>query len=503
MQSRTGEPGLDATQAGISNATGLTRGYVSRTMAPLLKHGLVLQRSRRAPGFARALVEYELAEGGKTEIAALARSLSVIPVEVRRGGMDPSLMPIGDVAQKAEPRLTLFRILSQLELNGCVDLEAAATPRKMGASFVQEIADAPAEVEFVGRTAELAEFSRWLEGNGSVYVVEGPGGIGKTTLVAHALHSQPVRRHVLWLRILGTVTGREVVERLDRFLTGLGRPASLPRNDDARALFEHLRPRVKGFPLLVVIDDVQKADPTLAQALKALADLAQAGLGLKLALIGRNVEVPETPLRDAVRRRLLPFSEAEAEQLLASRGSRSESRPSLVKAGAGNPLFLGLLARMPDAATRRIDFSHSLGRDLAATLSPQHWDILKWVSAMRTPASSEAFERLGLGSPAALTEIVSTSLLWRDDEGRYGMHDVVREALYDQVEFRERKRLHEGLAEFYRPSKEDWSGVAEYLHHLVRAGRGNEALRWVMRNRTMLMEQAHALFATAPPPAQG
>src|SRR5438105_4425417 len=77
------EPGLAATQIGISNGVGLHRGHVSRALDGLVKDGLVRQQRQRVAGFQRALLACSLTSAGQAAAQALRGELEAMQVEVR------------------------------------------------------------------------------------------------------------------------------------------------------------------------------------------------------------------------------------------------------------------------------------------------------------------------------------------------------------------------------------------------------------------------------------
>lgn len=493
VESGRGQPGLHVTQVGIANATGLSRGHVSRTLAPLLRRSFVVQTRQRVAGFNRALVSYHLTATGREQVQQLRASLGTVVVSVRRAGIELRTTSLADVLTlRGAP--SLWEAVRQLSSHGSIDLEIGAVPPG-SPDFVRDLTEMPPPVAFVGRGGQLHDLAAWMEARASVMVVEGPGGIGKTTFVAHAIRTSPPRRHTLWLRIMAFWTIREPLVALDRFLRRLGRLDSFPDAEEIEALQDHLRGRFKGQPVLLVVDDVDKARPEVQSLVEALVRLAEASPQMKLVLIGRHVQLPGEPLRRAVHRRLPALSDTEAEQMVSSRGPAFDPRGEVVRAAGGNPLFLELLLRAPATHSRITDFARFLASDLAPSLPAAQWDTLKWVSALRTPVSAEALGGLGVGSPAGLAELVGAGLLVLREDGQFDMHDLVREGLYDQIEFEERRRIHAGLAEMHRPREEGSVEIVEFLHHLSRAGRRDEAVRWIMRNQSRIMEQADELFS--------
>lgn len=486
--------GLASTQVGIADATGLSRGHVSRTVAPLLNADLIVEEPRRVSGFSRVLKGYSLTKRGRAEADGLADVLFACDVEVRRAGVVEERLPLSEVVGRRLAGRGLWPALVQVWESGFVERERASGAPAPSPRFVREMADAPEPGTFVGRSEELAALEEWLRGNGRSLVVEGPGGVGKTTLVGHALRSVDPRRHVIWVRVTDWVTVHDLVGRIDATLARLGHPPRGALDESAVGVTEHLVSRTRQLPLIVVLDDVHKASPSLARAIEGVVRAARASPSVKVVLIGRRAPLPPDLAREAELVGLGPMSADEADRLLAGRGVPAAQRGALVRAAQGNPLFLELLARVGTGPEAGGDIGAYLVRDLAADLTAAQRDMLDWSSAVRTPVPVSLWERLGVGSKVAAEELCRASLLKRRDDGRLEMHDLVREAFYDRLPFERRQRMHARLAAAFAPGQGRAGDVAEYLHHLVRAGRREEAVRWVLRNRSRLMDQAHRMF---------
>ncbi len=222
--------------------------------------------------------------------------------------------------------------------------------------------------------------------------------------------------------------------------------------------------------------------------------LAEVERGVRIVLLGREVEVPGEAFREARFLRLGPLPATEAEALLESREVPAGNPAVLARAAGGNPLFLELLASAPDPVAAPGDLAAFVARVLAPSLAPAERETLRWASALRAPFDSGLIARLGIGSRAALDHLARASLLERRDDGRYGMHDVVRDAVYPTIDSAELRSMHERVAEAYRPRAGTGGDVAEFLHHLVAADRRDDALRWVLRNQSRLLARAREVF---------
>lgn len=488
------EPGLASTQAGIADATGLSRGHVSRTIAPLLEAGLLKEERRRVAGFSRVLKGYNVTPAGREEHDKLARSLSTCEVEVRTAGVGPEKMLLGHVVERQIGGPGIWPVVKQALEFGYVERAARRTgDAPVATKWLRDLDDAPGGSLFQGRENEVGTFSRWMKDPSALFLLDGHGGVGKTTLVAEALRGLNPKRHILWVRITEWMTGPQLVERLDAALARVGHSPRGPVPEEPAGVRAHLERRLRDVPLVLVLDDAQKAEPLLRRTIEGVVRCARGGPAMKVVVISRAVPLPADLVRAGKRLHLEGVDEKAALQLLEARGVPAAQRESIVTSAQGNPLFLELLASTPDGSGRGLDLYRYVASDLAADLSSDHRELLKWASALRTPEDPPFWERLGVGSPAAVDELCQASLLKRRDDGRVETHDVVREAFYAQIPYQERRMIHSRLASAYRPGS-DLRDMTEYLHHLVRSGRRPEAVRWVLRNRTRLMSKAHRMF---------
>jgi len=237
----------------------------------------------------------------------------------------------------------------------------------------------------VGRPAELAALGTALReavrGRGSVVLVTGEPGLGKTRLVQEARRHAPAGtvwlegrcasygsstpyslfQHLLatWAkvtpdqaervvrpaleRVLATVNGRDVLPFLARMM-GLPAGAALGRispGELQRATFAAWRTLVSRLmaaaPVVLVLEDLHWADPT---SLRLTLDLAGLAAGRRLLILATS----RTPLEGpALRVDLKPLPEAAEEELarsLIGADASQEVLDAVLASTDGNPLFL-------------------------------------------------------------------------------------------------------------------------------------------------------------------
>jgi class 3 adenylate cyclase/tetratricopeptide (TPR) repeat protein len=290
-----------------------------------------------------------------------------------------------------------------------VDTEAAGHARRL---------DAP----LIGRRRELTllaqAFERAIEENAAhLFTLLGPPGVGKSRLVSEFLAKQHERATVYQGRCLPYGEGitywplREVVrqaaeitdadtpeaatakvralvsghERADRITEqiagaiGLGEGAGTPEQV-AWAFRKLMEARAAHAPLILVIDDIQWAEPTFLDLLEHIADSSRAAPILLLCLARADL----LDLRpswaggklNATTILLEPLSADQSRQLVDSllghAGIGSELTDRVAGAAEGNPLFVEELIGMlvDDGILTRTDEGWAVAGDLSALLVP-------------------------------------------------------------------------------------------------------------------------------------
>ena len=217
-------------------------------------------------------------------------------------------------------------------------------------------------MDFVGRTDPVRKLRGWLLGEGvpkplGIVSISGPGGIGKTFLLDHALASPGVdERHYLRLRLggtnvrrtLGQLIGRDLLQSCTQLdATGKGYFAETRRNHDALRSMD-----------VAARAEVNAAVGANAELRETLLELFRFGVGAQTVLPALKTYVDLSKIDEAK-------VETVARLLEKARAYQLEKRalggilPDLVGAGRRNRLRLGLEAALADG----------LVADLAAILS--------------------------------------------------------------------------------------------------------------------------------------
>ena len=354
----------------------------------------------------------------------------------------------------------------------------------------------------VGRHAELKRLDEALDrarvGDGSLVLVSGEAGVGKTRLIEElAEHSHAA---VLWGRASqpapapygplvaalraylranpdGLAGCGALKPHLALLLPELGAPAQA---GDRATLFEGLRCAFeqaarRDEPLIVVLDDLQWSDDATLELLPALAE-SLAGLPLLLVAAYRSDGLPRDHMLRRVRHELrrggrrdeiglAPLEPGETGELLGQL-LESEPAPSLVRAIHGRTQGVSFFV---EELAQALLVTNSLtkgakGLELAKAGEVPLPDTVRDAVLIRaselSPAGRSAAEAAGVAgeefdidllvevsSPDGVAELLGSGIVVERDRGRAKFaHALTREALYADVPWLQRRALHRRLA---------------------------------------------------------
>ena len=386
----------------------------------------------------------------------------------------------------------------------------------------------PAVTALRGRVIELSRVDELIAsvtaGAGGTVIIEGAAGIGKTRLLAEGCararaagllvasgSADELDQVTPWralLRAFGS-TGRPLLP--DAVFTGLAGLADqrLSAVDEMRAALEAAS---SGQPVFVALDDLQWADPS---TLLALGSLPPALFSYPVGwLLARRPWPVPAPLDRVVERlveagasrlHLGPLSGAEATALagdLAVPGGTADVGPLLVQA-EGNPFYLielmkaggspraagtGTVQAEVPAAVRSALRQHlrplsDAGRQLlcVASVLGREFSVAELVAMTGQPASQLL---------APVEETLQAEFLVEAPDGLAFRHDLLRQAVYENIPASVRVALHRDAAQALRRTGAPLIRIAGQLAIGVRPG-DEEAV-------TALLSAATQLLGSAP-----
>ena len=316
---------------------------------------------------------------------------------------------------------------------------------------------------FVGRADALERLQgAWSEVAGGARraaLVAGPPGIGKTRLAA----AFAAEVHAGGGAVLAAVADEDAPEPLSPVLAALadaGRAAPAPAMEagaDPRAarlarldaLADALERAAGGATLLLVVDDLQWADP---ETLRLLVRVARTGRGPML-LLATARPAPPHPVRAALDDlgRALPLARldlaglrrGEVSAFAADRGVDADVEDLLVRT-AGNPFFLeALLAEGGERTPTRVIEAIAAR---AERLGPEPFAVLRAAALLgRTIDAELAAEVAGTDPLGALDALDAAQHAGLVDGARGAVafaHALVQDALLEGLGAGDRARLH-------------------------------------------------------------
>jgi class 3 adenylate cyclase/tetratricopeptide (TPR) repeat protein len=359
-----------------------------------------------------------------------------------------------------------------------------------GAPAVPRRVDTP----FVGRKNELASllasFEQSVEQRAPVLAtVLGPAGIGKTRLAAELATKVHGRGTVLQGRCLSYGEGitfwplQEILRGLPERPPGSPDPEQAQGSEETfwayRKLFEAL---AQERPLLLVLEDIHWAEPTLLDLIEHVVEWTREAPILVVCL-ARLELLDERPGWAGARIELEPLPNDEAEKLVATlaAGMDPAVRARATEAAEGNPLFLEQLLALAEEDGHEPAVPDTIQALLAARLDRLDADERALLEA--AAVVGKEFWRgalLDLARPGTEVSTLLQRLVRRrliqperstfpgEDAFRFG-HILIRDATYSGIAKEMRVELHEGFAKWLDERGSPYHEIVGY--HLEQAYR--------------------------------
>jgi DNA-binding CsgD family transcriptional regulator len=399
--------------------------------------------------------------------------------------------------------------------------------------------------DFVGRNAELDTLRdcirRATVGSGQIVLVEGEAGIGKSRLLAEALDdAELMGMHVF--RAAGEELERRrpfgVVTECLSVQAGASDPrraqiaGMLHSSPGDPALFEGLEFRVSeallqlvddlavARPIVLALDDLQWADPASLSILHRLG-LRIGELPALLVVAFRPVPRPieldqlirSLRSRGGVDVSLGALSDDEVAELVAQLAG-GEPGPNLrtqAAAAGGNPVFIreliysleqaGAIRRNGIVEVETTALPHSLTLTILhriSFLSSSALELLRVAAVLGSRFSTTDLMlvtgRSVVESQADLREAIDAGVLGEAGDTLQFRHDLIREALYDDLPADIRSALHKEIGHTLADAGAPAGRVAEHLLRAATYGDQN-AVMWLRKAADDAMGTAPAVAA--------
>jgi DNA-binding NarL/FixJ family response regulator len=384
------------------------------------------------------------------------------------------------------------------------------------------VRDAPSR--FVGRSAELSRLAAarrdLSRGRGSITLVDGEAGIGKSRLVAHALRSvgggrssrivqvdcvpehdgelYPVRIALaqLWERGLAATSPslalRAVAQLVPEVATDHHFPGvTLARGELFAGLAAALAAAGAKRGTILVLEDIHWADPTTVEFLATLG--AQIGaMRLMVVATARSEAFEREELHDAVSR-LLRGANAQhvalqplprtaiaglVRETLDSRHALDAATvAAIAERSDGNPFFAEELVKAAstgDGATLPLSIRASI-RHRLAVLAPADRAMLDVAAALGARFDYRALAQLTGDDAAAVLRMLraarDANIVDEVDASTYRFHHALtREAIYERLLIAETQALHRRILRALEAAPATDRAIEALAYHAWRAG---------------------------------
>lgn len=502
--------------ANLQNAVAL---YTGELLPEIYEDWVTAERELRRGQYVSALeklsAQYE-AQGNLQDALLYARKL-ILTAPLHEPAHQAYLRLLGRLKRYGEA-FAHYDYLCTL-LRDELDSKPVAETESMIQAFASErdLGNAPLVTDethpFVGRKAEraaaLAIVEEMLNGNGSILTVEGEAGMGKSRFVREVISSARWRGVTVlqgrasetpsispFLPLIEALTplfnsprGKELEALLTKDVLAALAPLTMAWNKgisvesdgkrfhNALRIFGEVLARSKS--VMLVLEDLHWADPVLWESLRSFA-AGFAKYGGLLMLSSRKVaEPPAVEILQAWQGdgllksiSLDPFSVDEVTQLI---GASESIDASEVRAwSGGNPFFIMEWLAKPEL--KRPSNQNAISIRLQ-TLSPIAKSALEYASVLGETFSYPLWAAV-TGIPNLVLadlgdELTVLQWLQPSAQGYSFTHELIRAAVYDEVETSRRRDMHERAAQAL--STLDAENVRTRAYHLDQAGLSADA----------------------------
>ena len=466
------------TQEGIAASTHSGRTTATKWLARLEASGLVVGERAHVPGHRVRKTVYRLSHEGWVEAMKLRARLKTDIVEVVAPTLDPTPMRVSDIPEIFPAYVNLTAVVSLIR-RGRLDFtklqgigSGAVAPilwgdtlRRLGRVF--------------GRSEESRALDSWAASPSAVLVVTGIAGIGKSALVASWLVRQRPRPYIYWFEIHEGTTRPAFLRELAAFLARLGRRGltNLLREGGAHAqpvTMRVLDHDLKDLPILLVLDNFQRANPDLARFLRGpILELCQSN-PTKVVMVSRTVpanlarrKVPRRPRVEVLRIGGLDLDASLS--LLRAKGFAGDevALQRVANTARGHPILLSFAAQTGSMVSG--EMTRYLEREIWRTLAKDERTLLEAASLFRGLVPLDAMHCFTPEWQAAVHSLQAKNLLAPTISGGVVVHDSIREYIKDRLPEARRHSFH-SLASAYFLDGSEMHDRLEGLFHLVEAG---------------------------------
>ncbi len=368
-------------------------------------------------------------------------------------------------------------------------------------------------MELLERDSELGQLHLLLrqatEGQGSLVLLGGEAGVGKTALIQQFCGDVQKSVRILTGACDPLSTPRPLGPLADIAEVTGGEIERLIRSDSSRAqIYSACMRELSGAwrPTVAIFEDVHWADEATLDLLRFIGRRIEPCRALVIATYRDDEVGPNHPLRrvlgdfatvKGVHRITVPRLSIDAVTELAQ-GSGHDAA-ALYRQTGGNPFFVTEVLAAGGCISETVRDA-VLAR--GSRLSPAARQALEVVAVIGVSASSALLSKVASPDPDAIEECLTSGMLVSGDHGLAFRHDLAREAVYEAIWPHRREELHARILNELKRSPSETRDLARLAHHAEAAGDREAVLHYAPAAARRALElratrQAVAQYARA------
>ncbi len=428
----------EITQEGMAQVIGSKQNTISYSVRNLVNEGLLNEETSRIKGKKQRRKGYFLTDKGVKKAKAITSKIRQTPVKAELSNERKEIL-LKDINKFIHTNFSIIEILNRLE-NGVFTYESK-NAKKEQADYLFYMPEPPVKIH-----EQLEELSEKLEGEQSVFLVEGEPGCGKTSLITSIIEKKIGKIPIFYLKIEKWHDERYLWDHLGAFLSKNGE----------HKLSSYLE-SAKNVQIAEALANLKLDLELISSALIFVEDIQENPLLMKiLCEFGKKVKSLEGVHMIFS---ILP-GRCPGEQ-------RRKIEPDIISLDheeCDRPMFVELA----DYYGIKESCEAVLDLVLENNLTAEEHLALSYMSVHRYPIEKKEVCKLESVNTNLITNILKSPLATLSLEEKPIVHPQVRERLLGRLPDATKRVLNSIAAEYYDdiPAKTIWESI-EMLNHLA------------------------------------
>ncbi len=432
---------LEITQEGLAEVTGSRQNTISYAVRELVDEGSIYEETTRVKGRRQRRKGYYLTEKGTETAKRIRERLARIPVKITLNGETKSVL-LKDINNYFHTNLSLLEIYCDIK-DGFFKTQGSKQKRSNSA-YLHHMPDPPTFEPHC-----MDEIIKWWEGDSKIFIIEGEGGSGKTSLITKFIDRIKGQTNIFYFKINRWHTPRYLWMSLARFLSSVGEHKLMAYLESTDRIYFKEAMSALRMDLEFIDDAVFIVEDIDAQ--ETLMDLL-------CSLCGEIIDVPLV--------RLVVSGKPDS----CPPGYRGKMRMENLSMEYGEcevPMFveMGKAFGLDEGCDVVLDVI------LESKFTPEEFIALAYSSIFRTPAEKGEVMMVAEVNRNLFDTLLETPLISTTFEDHITPHDIVRERILGRLIHEEQEILHSLAAEYFDviPAKTAEEQI-EHLYHSGKAG---------------------------------